>query len=340
MDSWWLQLHRLLSDFYLSLTIPKFRCLFAPLSHIKRFPFAVTLADAIISAYFRLCGLSPVTVDLDDQTTMHFWAATHRRFDKPALVLIHGYGSTAPWQFFRQVGPLSRSFNLFIPDLIFFGNSHSKRSDRSEVFQARCVVEGLRSLGVARCSLYALSYGGWVGYRAAEMFPEMVEKVVIVSSGVGGCTEEQRREGLQKIGVKKFTEMLCPKKPADLRSLAAVTMHKFSVAKLLPDFFIREFITVMHTKHSKERLELVEHLLERKAAESDLPVLTQETLLVWGDQDRVFPLFFAYQLQRHLGAKSKLEIIRDTGHAVNMEAPALLNDLIKWFVLGDSKLDV
>ncbi|KAL6953607.1 hypothetical protein U1Q18_006392 [Sarracenia purpurea var. burkii] len=332
MDSRWL--HNLFS-IYFSIAVAILKSIRFASSQIQRFPFLVTLANAILSVYYRSCGLSPSTVDLDDNTTMHYWIPTHRRFNKPSLVLIHGYGSTALWQFVRQVGPLSRTFNLYIPDLLFFGKSYSARPERTEVFQARCVAEGLRRLGVERTAVYALSYGGWVGFRMAAMYPEMVEKVVIVSSGVG-FREEQREEYVRKNGKKVITEMLCPEKPEHIRLLADLTMHKYAVGKWLPDFFLREYIRVMCRNYRKERLELVEYLLTKKA-DSDLPILTQETLIIWGDLDRVFPVLLGYQLQRHLGPKSKVEIIKGTGHAANMEVPDALNDLIKSFVLCSPK---
>ncbi|KAI7998797.1 Uncharacterized protein Mb2734 [Camellia lanceoleosa] len=325
--------HDLLSV-YLSIKIATSQFIELGLSHMNRFPFIVTIVDAMISLYYRTCGLSPCTVDLDDHTTMHYWTANHRKFNKPVLVLIHGYGSTSTWQFICQVGQLSESFNLFIPDLLFFGKSYSKRSDRAVEFQAVCVGQGLKRLGVERFSVYALSYGGWVGYQMAHIYPEMVEKLVIVSSGIG-FTEAQKRE--HPIG-RKWTDMLCPEKPDDMRFLAAMAIHKYTISKWIPDFFLREFLIVMFKNYKKERLELVEYLLAKKA-DSDLPILTQETLLISGDKDNIFPLCLGHQLQRHLGPKSKLKIIKDTGHAANVESPHLLNDLIKSFVLGSPKVD-
>ncbi|KAJ6427363.1 hypothetical protein OIU84_022872 [Salix udensis] len=214
---------------------------------------------------------------------MHFWTSNHRRFNKPNLVMIHGYGGDARWQFFYQVGSLSRNFNLYVPDLLFFGQSSSKRSGRTDAFQARCLAECLKRFGVDKFSVYSISYGGFVAYRMAEICPEEVEKVVIVSSG--------------------------------------------------------EFINVMVNHQRKEKLELLEHLLAKKALIS-LPILTQETLLVWGDQDNVFPVNLAYQLQRHLGPRSRVKIIKEMGHAANLESPDAVNELIKSFVLGRSKWDI
>nr|POE78307.1 hypothetical protein CFP56_64511 [Quercus suber] len=58
-----------------------------------------------------------------------------------------------------------------------------------------------------------------------------------------------------------------------------------------------------------------------------------KTLLIWGEKDNIFPLFLAHQLQRHLGPKSRLAILKDSGHAVNIDSPNMVNELIKSFVL-------
>ncbi|XP_056176622.1 uncharacterized protein LOC115691068 isoform X3 [Syzygium oleosum] len=286
---------------YLSTTIGILRSMLSHLLTLHKTPFLVVLVDVSLSLYFWSCGLSPCSVDLDDeQTTIHFWGSAHRRSRKPCLVFIHGYGGNSRWQFWAQVGPLSQSFNIFIPDLLFFGKSHTLSPQRSDVFQATCIVEGLRKLGVDKYSIYAISYGGFVGYRMAEVGGDKVEKLVIVSTGIG-CTDEQKFEQLRKIG-RNPLELLLPEKPQDLRVLMNLSIYKFNPFIWAPNFFLQQFI--------------------------------DETLIIWGNQDKVFPLSFAHHLQKHLGPKSKLEIIKDTGHAANVESPGAVNNSIRAFILG------
>lgn len=109
-------------------------------------------------------------------------------------------------------------------------------------FQARCVGEGLRRLGVERCSIYGISYGGYVAHRVAEMWPGMVEKVVIVSSGVG-ATEEEIEEHLNKVG-RNAVDLLLPETLDDLRRLMDFTMYKFDPFKWVPYFILQDFIDV------------------------------------------------------------------------------------------------
>ncbi|XP_016649360.1 PREDICTED: lipase 1-like isoform X1 [Prunus mume] len=321
------KLYNVLS-FYLATIIAISQFLISILPYLNPITLLITLADALLSLYLRSCGLCPCTVELDDQTTMNFWVANSRRSNKPALVMLHGYGGNSKWQFIHQVGSLSQSFYLYIPDLLFFGKSYTNRLERTEVFQAKCVAEGLKRLGVERFAVYSISYGGYVAYWLAEMYPELVEKVVVVSCGVG-MTEEQKREQINKVGSNALN-LLVPESAHDLRLLVNLTMHKPGPSKWVPDIFLHGFINVTYKQHRKEKLELAEHLL-RKKADIDLPILTQETLIIWGDKDDVFPVYLAYQLQRQLGPKSKVEIIKDTGHAVNMESPISLNaTAVRW----------
>ncbi|XP_010498095.1 PREDICTED: uncharacterized protein LOC104775854 [Camelina sativa] len=323
---------------YLSIVLSLFQSLFPCFFD---FPILIKIADSFLSLYFLVfCDLRPVTVDLDDgETTVHFWISGHRRISRPNLVMLHGYGGNSKWQFVHQVSDLSRSFNLFIPDLLFFGKSYSRNPDRSVEIQARSVAGGLKKLGCCcvegvgggRVSVYSISYGGFVAYGMAEMWPEMVEKLVIVSSGVG-FTQKQKTAEMKKHG-GDCSKILVPKTPMDLRLLIKISMNTgLTFVHWVPDFILSQFISVMYEKNRQELLELAKNLLEREE-EPELTVVSQKTLIVWGDKDKVFPLEHAYRLQRYLES-SRLEIIKETGHAVNIEAPTTLNNLIISFVLS------
>ncbi|CAA7056625.1 unnamed protein product [Microthlaspi erraticum] len=318
---------------YLSIVLTLFQRLF---SRLFDFPILVQIADSFLSLYFlAFCDLRPVTVDLDDgETTVHFWISGHRRISRPNLVMLHGYGGNSKWQFVYQVSDLSKSFNLFIPDLVFFGKSYSKNSDRSVEIQARSIVGGLRKLGCVEgggTSVYSISYGGFVACKMVEMWPEMVEKLVIVSSGVG-FTQQQKTAEMKKHG-GDCSKMLVPKTPMDLRMLVKISMNTgLAFVDWVPDFILSQFIEVMYEKNRQELIELAKNLLEREE-ESELPVISQKTLIVWGDKDKVFPLEHGYRLQRHLQS-SRLEIIKGSGHAVNIEGATTLNNLITSFVLS------
>ncbi|KAK9131396.1 hypothetical protein Sjap_011883 [Stephania japonica] len=319
--------------FYLSFTKSILHNLFTNQQQRKNLFSLTNLIDHLLSLYFSYHGLKPCTINLHDQdhTSIHIWIPNRPTTSRPAVVLLHGYGGNAKWQFYQQIGPLSRDFDLYVPDLVFFGNSHSKSLQRTVAFQARSVMEAVRRVGVERvAAVFGVSYGGYVAYRMAEMYgEEVVEKVVVVSSGIG-CTEEQRVEELRKFGgIDRVVEILVPENPEDLRMLMDLAFHR---PPLAPTFVLRDFINGMGTAYRNERKQILHELLTVDSGHP-CPVLEQETLILWGDKDKVFPMFLAYQLARHLGKKSRVEILKDVGHAANLEVADQVNRLVKSFVL-------
>ncbi|KAG0451726.1 hypothetical protein HPP92_026085 [Vanilla planifolia] len=186
----------------------------------------VALKDFLLSLLLLLCGLSPRTLSVGGgATSLHVWAPRRRRLDRPSLVLLHGFGGFSKWQFERQLAPLSRSFDLYIPDLVFFGRSQSGDRRRSVKFQARSVAEAMRQMGVGRYAVAGVSYGGFVAFRmAADAAAAEVESVVIMTSGISS-TAEERREMAQR-EKRDVAELLLPQRVEDLRNLFQRCMHR------------------------------------------------------------------------------------------------------------------
>ncbi|KAK6923389.1 Alpha/beta hydrolase fold-1 [Dillenia turbinata] len=323
---------------------------------------------------FTRTGLKSTSTDLGDGTVIHCWIPKSHRPSKPSLLLIHGFGANAMWQFYEFISPLASKFNLYIPDLVFFGDSYTSRPDRSETFQADCVKKLMDFHGVSRTNVVGISYGGFVSYRLAAQYPEMVERAVLICAGV--CLEEKdMEEGLFQVKtIEEAQSILLPQTPDKMRELMRITFYK--PATIAPSCFLSDFIDfrvayllrtcegyfsfgsyalytvhegqVMCTEYVEERKQLI-HTLHKDRRLSDLPKITQPTLILWGEHDRVFPLELAHRLQRHVGDNAQLVIIKDAGHALNAEKPKELYKYIKSFLInsvppkpannGNSKVD-
>ncbi|GFP98702.1 uncharacterized protein mb2734 [Phtheirospermum japonicum] len=140
-------------------------------------------ADFLYRSFFSYSGLRSVKTDLGDGTIMHCWVPKTLKPLKPNLLLVHGFGANAMWQYGDLLRHLLPRFNIYVPDLVFFGESTTDRPDRGEAFQARCVMGLMAEHGVERMSLVGISYGGFVGYSMAAQFPDAVEKVVLCCTG-------------------------------------------------------------------------------------------------------------------------------------------------------------
>src|SRR6185436_3320145 len=102
----------------------------------------------------------------------------------PALVLIHGYGSSAySWK--DVLDPLARQFRVIAVDLKGFGFSAKPEGDYTRRAQAALVIRLLDYLKIDRAMLCGNSMGGNVALNAARYYPQRVSALILVdSSGI------------------------------------------------------------------------------------------------------------------------------------------------------------
>ncbi|KAF8377316.1 hypothetical protein HHK36_030691 [Tetracentron sinense] len=280
---------------------------------------------------FANSGLRSTITDLGDGTVMHCWVPKTHKENKPTLLLVHGFGANAMWQWNDLLGEYFIShFNIYVPDLLFFGDSVTTRPERTESFQAQCVMRVMEAHGVSRMILIGISYGGLVGYSLASQFPDAVERLVLCCAGV--CLEEKdAREGQLKVWNSEEAEsILLPQTPEKARELMQYSF--FKPLKIMPSCFLRDFIDVMCTEYAEEKRELI-RALHRDRNLSDLPKISQPTLLIWGEHDQIFPLELGHRLKRHMGENALLVIIKNAGHAVIMEKPKEFYKHLKEFLV-------
>ncbi|XP_057726494.1 uncharacterized protein LOC130941883 [Arachis stenosperma] len=283
---------------------------------------------------FTGSGLRSTIMDLRDGTVMHCWVPKTRASSKPNLLLIHGLGANALWQWGDVIRHVTPHFNVYVPDLLFFGGSHTSRAERSEGFQSECVMRVVEANGmVGRVTVVGLSYGGFVGYRMAAMYgEEVVERVVVCCSGV--CMEEKDiKEGLFPVSdLEEAACILVPQSPERLRELVGYTFFRPPPVAWLPSCFLSDFIDAMCRDYVEERRELIRAIAkDRKLC--DIPRISQPTLIIWGEHDQVFPLELGYRLKRHLGENAQMVLIRNAGHALNVEKTSeFLTILISFLV--------
>ncbi|GMP77456.1 hypothetical protein CsSME_00033727 [Camellia sinensis var. sinensis] len=158
-----------------------------------------TLQDWLYRYSFGNAGLQSSTTDLGDGTLIHFWHPKSHKPNQPTLLLIHDIGATAMWQWneFISFGDSYTSR----PALVFFGDSYTSRPDRTESFQAQCVMRAMEAHGVRRrIHRFSLFFQVTSDSPLSDLpttsrakgnppqWPDAVERVVIVAAGV--CMEE------------------------------------------------------------------------------------------------------------------------------------------------------
>ncbi|KAG8660374.1 hypothetical protein MANES_02G152000v8 [Manihot esculenta] len=225
------------------------------------------------STFVKL-GLRSTITDLNDGTVMHCWVPDAPAATKPNLLLIHGLGSNALWQWGDVIAHFTPCFNVYVPDLVFFGESFTSRPERTESFQAQCVMRVMEAHSVEKFSLIGLSYGGFVGYSIAAQYRDAVERVVVCCSGI--CMEEKDiREGLFPLSdLEEAASILVPLKPDKLRKLVDYTFFRPPPVRLIPDCALIDFIDSMCRDYVEEKKELIRAIPKDRKL-SDIPKITQ-----------------------------------------------------------------
>ncbi|KAJ1298549.1 hypothetical protein BS78_01G461900 [Paspalum vaginatum] len=321
------------------------------------------LLDFIARRAFLGAGLQPHTITLpvvpatatsSDTTgtgggagagpcTIHYWAPPGEP-RLPPLLLVHGFGPMATWQWRRQVGPLSRHFHVIVPDLLGFGASSCAAGAPapSEAAQAAALASLLDALlpapGAPRVAVAGTSYGGFVAYALARAAgPRRVGPVVISNSDLLKTADDDRAL-LERAGpgFARTADLLMPLDARGARRLMELSFYRRQAIALLPDFVLRQAVQQLFTDKREEKIALMKAITVG-TDEFQLTPLPQDVLLIWGDRDQIFPLEKAFAVKRCLGEGVRMEIFEKTGHVPQMEDPDRFNKVVLDFLLASQQ---
>lgn len=110
-------------------------------------------------------------------------------------------------------------------------------------FQASTVMAAMEMIGVNHfAGIIGVSYGGFVGYRIAAMYPDAVDRLVLICAGV--CIEESDLgAGLFVVSdLSEAASLLVARTPEKLMQLMRLTHHK--PPRGIPSCFLADYIDV------------------------------------------------------------------------------------------------
>jgi pimeloyl-ACP methyl ester carboxylesterase len=234
---------------------------------------------------------------------------------RPVLVLHHDIGTPDRLPFYDT---LAQNFDVLVPHHPGWGKSERPQWLRSVRDIAAMHSWLLGDLGLSDVSLVGLGFGGWIAAEMASQAPHAYRKLVLV--GAMGINPPEGYIADQAI----VSYLDYPQ--AGFHDLAA---------------FARVYGDV--TTDQLEQWDICREMVFRTAWKpymysQTLPHLLggvkSPALVVWGEQDKVVPASTAEQYVAALG-RARREIVRNSGHAVEMEQPAELAHLVSSFVNAD-----
>ncbi len=101
--------------------------------------------------------------------------------DRPPLVMIQGFGASAPlWK--NQIAPFAERYRVYALDVPGHpGRSAPNVLSLLDDSYARWLVESLDALAIDRAHVVGVCLGGWIAMQGAVYAPDRVEKLVLLS---------------------------------------------------------------------------------------------------------------------------------------------------------------
>jgi pimeloyl-ACP methyl ester carboxylesterase len=283
---------------------------------------------AYMAAYEATMQLWPVSYEPRDIRGR--FGTTHLvvcgRDDPPPLVLLHCFGtSLTVWA--NNIADFSRAFRVYALDMMGQpGKSVQVMPIRTRAELAEWLTGVLDTLGILRTSLIGYSYGGFAALTLATHAPERVDKLVLLSPA-GGLV----RLGAQFV-LRGLLNALLPKLHPGFGTLTAGSLLRWMA--------FEPALRDAGTRRLFDRLQVQFVLGSRYfrgggivpplvCPDEELRSVRAPTLLLVGQQERLYNPVATMQRARELVPDIRAELIPEAGH----ELPVSRYDVINRRVL-------
>jgi len=244
----------------------------------------------------------------------------------PAVVLIHGYPfDRSMWR--EQMRFLSaHGYHGLAPDLRGLGETRFAGEIATMEDMARDAAALMDELKIDGAVICGLSMGSYVALEFTHLFPSRVRALVLAGARAQGADETERDSREQQArrvlaeGMSFVADSMLPK------LLAPRTLSE------KPDIVSRVREMILRT-NPKGAAAAQQGMAARRDYSKDLSAIKAPALIVAGRDDKVRTIEDAEVI--HRGAcNSRLEIIEEAGHLMNMEQPEAFNAALLSFVLS------
>ena len=254
----------------------------------------------------------------------------------PVVLFIHGIlGSHRQWE--HLIDMMDDDHRVVLPDLFGHGESAKPLGDYSLSAHAAAMRDLLDHLGIERVTLVGHSLGGGIAMQFFYLFPERVERLVLVSSGglgrevnlllrsatLPGAAQvlsviasapvlsrvEALGRGASKVGWRPGADV-----GAIWRGFSSLGDRESRSAFLATTRAVIDFGGQSISAH--------DHL------EGALPI---PMMIVWGSKDRMIPASHARSVEKEL-PDCRVEIFEGAGHFPHLDDPDRFSRILREFI--------
>ncbi|HEY5885551.1 MAG TPA: alpha/beta hydrolase [Pyrinomonadaceae bacterium] len=264
-----------------------------------------------------------------DGTRVHFQEAGPA--EGPVVFLIHGFASSNLVWSKVLLELAEQGFRVIAPDLLGYGYSAKPRNLEYTISrQAKMVMGLIDALGIEKVHIVGSSYGGAVAATIALDCPTLVGKLVLV----GAVTNNRPTRYLlmRLFGSPVIGDILSPlvvgsRRLLRMRMKRVYDRHSWPMderrvqARHLP----------LATRGTHRAIIRTVRRWDAERISRDAHLITQPTLILWGDRDREVPLADGYRLKEEI-PNARFKVFDACGHLPHEEYPDEFVEVVTGFL--------
>ena len=252
----------------------------------------------------------------------------------PPVILIHGFGGSM-WQWEHQQQALSQHFRVLTLDLPGAGLSDKPEIDYRPDQMLDFFVGFMDGVKISQATLVGNSMGAGLAIGMALAHPSRVDKLVLIDG-----LPQHVMEKLTSPSVRRALETSAPS--------WLVSFGNWLFGGLMIESVLREIVhdpalltpaVIERSNRNRQRPGLIKPIM---AVRENLPLwesgfatrideITHPTLVIWGEEDRVFPIAVGEDLHQTIKG-SRFTKIPKAGHIPQWEQPDLVNQELITFI--------
>ena len=258
--------------------------------------------------------------------------------DAPAVILIHGFASsTLVWSkvFLRFA---EAGYRVIALDMLGYGYSAKPRNGEYTIpGQAKLLAGLLDALGIPRAIFVGCSYGGAVAATCALDYPERVEKLVLVGTVSNNRPLEFKL--MRVFSSPVFGDVVSPLLIGSRRLLRRRMKRVYDRhAWVMDERRVEARHLPLRAAGTHRAIIRTVRAWDAERISRDAHLITQPTLLLWGENDQDIPVADGERLHEEISG-SRLIVFLNCGHLPHEEYPEAFTDVVIDFIRNRNRTE-
>ena len=239
------------------------------------------------------------------------------------VILLHGlWGGRNEWT--HTIEPMAQDYRVIALDLIGFHGSDKPEAKYHNALLSQFLAGFIEAMGYDKVTLMGHAMGGNTATYTAVHYPDLVERLVLVD-GAGYRNPNRDPTAPPSAGMLRMRRITTGSTIAATRSFLTRRVQDKS---LVTDAWAEEAFSMWLNS-----ARAIGDMLGEggDVTEEEMKTIKVPTLIVWGREDRAFPLRNADRLEADIEGAQKV-VFDDTGHLPQMEQPDEFNRVVLEFL--------